>query len=133
MPTGDVSVQQAGGPTNQAVPEQLASGADYRRAFMGPKAGGHFSLNVFVDQAGGAGSTLTVWYSNLPNPSVADDTAWTQDATIGALDLTSTANKFTNVGNVNAEWVMLKAHIATSQCNMRAFVRVEGTTHGKMG
>lgn len=131
-PSGDVQVQQGAGPSNQGVTEPLPV-ATYRRMFLGPKANGHFSLNVFVDQAGGAGSVMTVWYSNLPNPSLADDTAWTQDATIGSIDLTSTANKFQNVGNVDAEWVMIKVVVGTSQANIRAFVRVEGVTHGKAG
>lgn len=132
MPSGDIQVQQAAGPTNAGVTEVLVP-ATYRRNFMGPKANAHFSLHTFVDSAGGATSNMTVWYSNHPNPSVASDADWVQDATIGSIDLTLTGGKFTNVGNVDAEWVMLKAIVATSNASVRAFVRVEGTTHGKMG
>lgn len=132
MPSGDVLVQQAAGPSNAGVSETVAVGTS-RRSFMGPKIGGHFSLQLFVDSAAGATSTMTVWYSNHPNPSVANDNDWTQDASITAFDLTLTGTKFINIGNVDAEWIMLKTVIVTSTGNIRAFVRVEGTTHGKSG
>jgi hypothetical protein len=129
MPSGDVQVQQGAGPSNAGVPEQLAVGT-YRRVFAGPKRNDHFSIQVFVDQAGGAGSTATVWYSNHPNPSAASDSDWTQDTTITAPDLTTTTSKFVTVGNVDCEYVMLKVVVGVSQANIRAFVRVEGTGHG---
>lgn len=132
MPSGDVQIQQGGSPTTQNVSETVAVGTT-RRMFMGPKANAHFSIHLLVDSAAGATSAMTVWYSNLPNPSLASDADWVQDTTIGALDLTVTGGKFTNAGNVDAEWVMLKAVVAASTGNIRAFVRVEGTTHGKAG
>lgn len=132
MPSGDVQVQQGAGPSNAGVSETVAVGTS-RRAFMGPKIGGHYSIHLFVDSAGGATSNQTVWYSNHPNPSTASDNDWVQDVTITALDLTVTGGKFTNAGNVNAEWIMLKTVIVTSTANLRCFVRVEGTTHGKTG
>lgn len=133
MPSGDIQVQQAAGPTNANVPEVLVP-ATYRRAFMGPKGSGHASVQIFVDSAGGSTSAMTVWYSNHPNPSVASDNDWTQDATIGtAADLTVLGNKFIAIGNVFTEWIMLKAVVATSNASVRAFARTEGTTVGHMG
>lgn len=132
MPSGDIQVQQAAGPTNAGVTEVVVPGTQ-RRAFIGPKVNGHFSLHVFVDSAGGATSAMTVWYSNHPNPSLASDNDWVQDTTIGTIDLTVTGGKFFNVGNVDPEWVMIKSVVVTSNASLRAFARVEGTTHGKTG
>jgi hypothetical protein len=131
-PSGDLSVQEVAGPTNAGVTEVLIPGT-YRRSFAGPKANGHFSIHVIVDVAGGATSAGTVWYTNHPNPSLASDSDWVQDATIGTIDLTLLGGKFINVGNVDAEYVMIKVIVATSNASVRMFVRVEGTTHGKMG
>jgi hypothetical protein len=132
MPSGDVQIQQGAGPSNAGVSETLAVGTT-RRLIMGPKSNAHYSLQVFVDAAAGATSAMTVWYANHPNPSLTSDNDWSQDLTIGSIDLTITGNKFFNVGNVNAEYIMLKAVIVTSTGNVRAFLRIEGTTHGKVG
>lgn len=132
MPSGDVQAQGMLTGDNQAVGEVLVP-ATYRRAFIGPKAGGHFSIHNIVDSAGGATSAGTVWYSNLPEPSLASDADWVQDTTIGSIDLTAGGGKLFNVGNVDAEWVMIKVVVATSNCTLRTIVRVEGTTHGKVG
>lgn len=127
MPSATISVQQAGDVNNAGVPETVAVGTD-RRRIKGPKKNGHFSLQTFVDGAGGATSAMTVWYSNHPDPSLASDADWVQDTTIGTIDLTITGTKMFNAGNVFSEWIMLKAVIATSTANIRAFVRVEGVT-----
>lgn len=128
--TGDVSPAQ---PNTQATTEVLAAGTVYRRRIKGPKANGHFSLHVIVDAAGGASSAMTVWYSNLPDPSVASDADWVQDATVGTIDLTALGGVMKNVGNVDAEWIMVKAAPLTTNASLRAFARVEGVNHGRMG
>jgi hypothetical protein len=117
---------------NQNLAETVGAGTTVRRVTNGPNANGHYSLQVFVDTAGGATSALTVWYSNQAAPSVADDTAWSQDTTIGSIDLSTTVGspKLFNVGNVDAQWIMLRAQAVTSAANIRAVIRIEGTTHG---
>lgn len=132
MPSGDIQVQQAAGPSNANVSETLAVGT-VRRLAAGPKINSRFSLHVFVDSAGGATSAMTVWYSNHPNPSLATDNDWVQDTVIGTIDLTVTGGKFINVGNVDTEYIMVKAVVATSTANVRVFYRAEGLTHGKIG
>jgi hypothetical protein len=114
---------------NQALTETVPVGST-RRSIFGPNVNGHFALQVFVDSAGGATSAMTVWYSNLPSPSLANDNDWTQDTTIGTIDLATTTSKFITVGNVDAQWIMLKATAVTSSANIRAVIRVEGYTHG---
>jgi hypothetical protein len=130
-PSGDVSVQggQTFSPTNQAVTEVLVPGT-YRRAVPGPVRNGHYALHCVLDTPGGATSALTVWYSNLPNPSVASDADWVQDTTIGSLALDTAGNKFINVANINADWVMYKAVVVTSNCSMRLVHRAEGIHNG---
>lgn len=124
-----VNTQQTISANNQLLTETVAVGST-RRTIAGPNSGGRFSLQVFVDSAGGAGSAVTVWYSNLAAPSIADDTAWTQDATVGSIVIDTTASKFANVGNVDAQWIMVKATAVTTTANIRVIARVEGYTHG---
>lgn len=124
-----VNTQQTISANNQLLAETVPVGST-RRLIYGPNSGGRFSLQVFVDSAGGAGSAVTVWYSNLAVPSTADDTAWTQDTTVGSVVIDTTASKFVNVGNVDAQWIMVKATAVASTANIRVIARVEGFTHG---
>lgn len=117
---------------NQGTTETLVVGTK-RRMILGPKSNAHVSIHVIVDGVGGAGSAMTVWYSNLPSPSVASDSDWVQDTNVGTIDLTVSGGKFFNLGNINPEWIMLKAVVAVSSANVRAFFKIEGTTHGKTG
>lgn len=129
-PSGDVSVQQAASPTNQNVTEVLPV-ATYRRAVMGPKTNSRFSIQVIVDSVGGLASALTVWYSNLPNPSTSSDADWVQDLVVGAIDLTTTTSvgKYLAVKDIDTEWVMIKVSVAVTPASIRCFYRAEGTTH----
>src|SRR5262245_34940245 len=79
-----VNTLQQINPANQGTTETVAVGST-RRTISGPNEGGRFSLQVFVDSAGGAGSAVTVWYSNLHTPSTANDNDWTQDTTVGSI------------------------------------------------
>lgn len=124
-----VNASQQINPANQSQAETVAVGST-RRSLSGPNSGGRFSLQVFVDSAGGAGSAVTVWYSNLHTPSTASDADWTQDTTIGTIAIDTTPSKFINVGNVDAQWIMVKATAVTSTANIRVIARVEGITHG---
>lgn len=126
---GDAATSTASNaePRTQGVTETLAVGTT-RRRFRGPKKNGHICIETLVDGAGGATSAMTVWYSNVPDPDVANDNDWVQDTTVGTIDLTVTGAKLQNIGNVFSAWVMIKAVVATSTANVRQFVRVEGTT-----
>lgn len=55
-------------------------------------------------------SAITFWASNLPNPSVSDDTDWVQQTDI-TLTGPTTASSFKGmavVGNCNAQWYRVK-------------------------
>lgn len=126
---GNASHQRAAPDENiQSKAESLEETT--RRRFKGPKRSGHFSIQAFVDSSAGVTSAtgLTVWYSNLPNPPLDADTGWEQDTTIGTvIALTSTGDAFINVGNVCAEWIMVKADVTAGTAGIRVFARSEGT------
>lgn len=47
--------------------------------------------------------TFTLWYSNKPNPSLADDTDWVQDTTWSPTNPAGSASKaFYTIGNLTA-------------------------------
>ena len=97
------------------------------RMFKGPQQNAHFSIHVRNLTASGAASTITWWYSNLPNPDPAVDSDWVQDTSITAIDLTvANATYMVNVGNVNAEWIRVKPSVAVSAGTLYAYTRVEG-------
>lgn len=129
MPSGDQQniAQGMAEPRQQYVAEVLVPGTVHR-VTRGPKKNGHYSLQVFVDSAGGAASVATVWYSNVPDPTIGTDADWVQDATIGSIDLTSTTPKMFQIGNVYPSWIKLKMVVAVSNASVRAFIRTEGGT-----
>lgn len=115
-------------PKNQGVAEPLTAGSVYRRSFRNTKKGGHLSLHFLVDVVGGATSAGTVWYSNVPDPSLANDSDWVQDTTVGTIDLTVLGGKLFNIGNVFAAWAMVKMAPVTTGGSYRVFARTEGTS-----
>lgn len=112
-------------PRNATVPEVLVAGTVYRRVFHGPKIGGHWTLQVFVDAAGGAASGMTIAFSNHPDPDIATDADWT-DSGVTAVDLTTTTPKFVTRTDDFPEWIMLRAAPLVTGASIRAFVRTEG-------
>jgi hypothetical protein len=53
--------------------------------------------------------TFTLWYSNKPNPSLADDTDWVQDTTWSPTNPAGSASKaFYTIGNLTALRCRLK-------------------------
>lgn len=110
-------------PGDQAVAETLPVGTTYRR-FPGP-AGHHawWSYHINVVTAAGATSTLTFWYSNLPDPDPTDATHWI-DSGISSLDLTSTsADIFATIADKAPAWIMAKAVVANSTGTIWGYVR----------
>lgn len=122
--TADANARASGGAQHQNILESVI--LTQRRTMKGPTRNGHFSLHV----KNGAGSSpvgnLTVWYSNLPNPDASADTDWVQDTTITTVDLSIVANTFINVGNVNAEHVMVKVTRTSGTIALVVWARSEG-------
>lgn len=65
------------GKNSQLVPEVLTVAAVCRKT-KGPlgRGSGQWSLHIQNPAASGATSTLTVWYSNMPEPDETNDAHW---------------------------------------------------------
>lgn len=129
---GDPLIPAADGGTpfpNQSPAAQLdgetLAVATTSRKVKGPQRGGHFSFFGRVTEASAGASSLTVWYSNLPEPDATNDAHWVQDATIGSIALTAVASFFNTVGNVYAEWVRFKCVVAGDTADLVLWYRSE--------
>ena len=126
MPSGDPQVQNGFTNQNQGIGEVLPV-ATYRR--MIPGGGRNTSLvsvHSIVDATFGATSAMTIWSSDLPNPSLASDADWVDTGTT-PVDLTVSGGKMSVVGvGAFAQWVMIKVVSATSQGTLRVFAKVSG-------
>lgn len=120
----DPNARASGGAANQNIFESITTVA--RRVMKGPQRNGHYSLHVKVGAGTTPAGTLTVWYSNLPNPDPTTDADWVQDTGVSAIDLAVIASTFVNVGNVNAEHIMLKANRTAGTCQLIVWARAEG-------
>ena len=120
----DQAARAMAGSNAQTVQEQSAVAVS--RVMKGPQRNGHFSFHVSVGAGSGPTGTLTVWYSNLPNPDPDTDAHWVQDTSIVAIDLAVVANTFVNVGNVNAEHIRFKANRTAGTIALWLWARVEG-------
>lgn len=122
--TDDVRARSQGGSNAQTIKEQVT--ADTSRVIKGPQRGGHFSYHLSVGAGSAPVGTLTVWYSNLPNPDPTSDADWVQDTTIGSVDLSVVANTFQNAGNVSAEHIRFKVTRTSGTLELFLWARVEG-------
>jgi len=113
-------------PSNQRVPELLT--ATTSRKIKGPQRVGHFCYHAQVAAGTTPVGTLTVWYSNLPNPDETSDADWVQDASIASLDLSVVANTFINVGNVFAEYIRFKVTRTSGTISLILHAKVEGVS-----
>jgi len=120
----DPLARASGGSKHQNIAESITTTT--RRTMKGPQRNGHFSFHVKNGTGSSPVGNLTVWYSDLPNPDVTSDADWVQDTTITAIDLSVVANTFVNVGNVNAEHVMLKVTRTSGTVSIVVWARVEG-------
>ncbi len=125
---GGVNTDQAArvmsGKNAQAQTENIATTTS--RVMKGPQKNGHFSLHVQVAAGSAPVGTLTVWYSNLPEPDPDNDAHWVVDTTVTSIDLSVVANTFYNVGNVNAEHVRVKVTRSSGTIALWVWARVEG-------
>lgn len=120
----DQNARSSAGSKHQNIGENIA--VTTSRLFHGPQVNGHYSLHVKVAAGAAPVGTLTVWYSNLPNPDPTADADWVLDASVTSIDMAVVANTFVNVGNVNAQHVRLKVTRASGTINLIVWVRAEG-------
>jgi hypothetical protein len=121
---GDQPGRASGGSAHQNISESVV--ATTRRSIKGPQRNGHYSLHVKNAAGSAPVGNLTVWYSNLPNPDLTSDADWVQDTTVTSIDLSVVANTFVNVGNVNAEHVMVKVLRTSGTISLIVWARAEG-------
>jgi hypothetical protein len=103
--------------------------ANCSRMVRGPRANGHYSAQVIVGAGSAPVATLTVWYSNLPDPDPTNDAHWVQDANITGINLATVVNTMINVGNVNSEWVRFKVAYTSGTVSLILYSRSEGADH----
>lgn len=104
-----VYVLTGSGPPDATTPSSVAvsSTNTYYTAVVGQGGAGALALHsVFTGTPTG---TVTLWYTNKPNASEANDTDWVQDTTFTATNPAGAATKsFHTVGNLAAVRVRLK-------------------------
>lgn len=119
----DLSMHVAGS-NHQNVAETFT--VTKSRLIVGPRRSGHFSAHIKVGAGSSPVGTLTVWYSNLPNPDVTNDNDWVLDTNIASINLATPANTFIAAGNVMAEYVRLKAAVTSGTISLLVWARMEG-------
>ena len=67
--------------------------------------GSLFSLHCVY---GGLTGTLTLWVSNVPDPSLADDTDWVQNTDVTFDALAGAGKQMINAGNAAGYWYRVK-------------------------
>ena len=121
----DPPARSMSGANAQRVRE-LVAGTE-SRVTKGPQLNGHFSFHVSIAAGVAPAGTLTVWYSNLPNPDPTLDGDWVLDPAIPAINLAVVANTFVNVGNVNSEHIRFKiTQQAGAIAELYLWARTEG-------
>ena len=122
---GDQAGRAMAGSAAQTLAESIT--ATTSRVCAGSQKTGHFSYHLLVSAGAAPVGTLTVWYSNLPDPDPTVDGHWVQDASIAAVDLSIVANTFGNVGNVSAQHVRFKVTRTSGTLAVVLWVRAEGS------
>lgn len=122
--TGDQPARAATNPTVQKIGELLAV-ATYGRRARGPRKGGRFSLHGAMTGAAGAGSALTIGYSNLMDPDPTVDGDWV-DSGIAPIVLTSTTPFMSLATDRLVEWVRYKVVIGTTSGSLWLYHLAEG-------
>jgi hypothetical protein len=100
--------------------------ATVARETKGPQRGAHMSYHGIIGAGSAPSASLSVWYSNLPDPDVTNDNHWVLDASIAAQSLNAAGSFFGNLGNVNAEHVRFKVTYTSGTANLVLWVRAEG-------
>jgi hypothetical protein len=124
---GDQLARSSAGANHQNIPELLTANAF--RFMKGPQDGqGFYSFHAKVAAGTTPVGSLTVWYSNLPNPDPTSDADWVQDAGVAAIDLSVVANTFKTVPNVIAEHIRFKAAVTSGTISLILWVKANWST-----
>lgn len=122
---GDDLGRASAGANHQLIPELLAAGATIARVVVGPQgtASNSYSFHAIVAAGTAPVGTLTVWYSNLPNPDPLVDAHWVQDASVVAIDLAVVANTF-KVVVATADHIRFKVARTSGTISLILWVKV---------
>lgn len=123
---GDDLARASAGSNHQLIQEQLVTTVG--RASKGPQDGqGHWSFHVIVGAGSSPVGTLTVWYSNLPNPDPNIDAHWVLSGaeTGAAIDLSVVANTYRFVDST-ADNIRFKVTRTSGTISMLLWYKANG-------
>lgn len=124
---GDALARASAGANHQLIPEFFTAGS-MGRAITGPQDGsGMYSFHALVVAGASPVGTLTVWYSNLPNPDPNIDAHWVQDATITAIDLSVVANTFKSLSFILADHIRFKTNVVSGTAGLILWAKSGGS------
>lgn len=120
---GDQAALASAGSNHQLIPELITT--TIGRAVVGAQDGNAFySFHAIVAAGTAPVGTLTVWYSNLPNPDPANDAHWVQDAGVAAIDLAVVANTFKTVAAQAPDHIRFKVARVSGTISLILWVKV---------
>jgi hypothetical protein len=123
-PGDDQSARSQGGANGQRLQEQIT--ATTSRVIAGPRnSPSNMSFHIQVGAGAAPVGTLTIWYSNLPNPDPASDADWV-DSGIASLDLSAVANTFRLIVDAYPAHVRLKVTRTSGTISLNVWARVAG-------
>lgn len=120
----DQAARSQGGANGQNLKENIVLTTS--RVIAGPRdAPSNMSFHVQVGAGAAPVGTLTVWYSNLPNPDPTSDADWV-DSGIASTDLSVVANKFILVVDAYPAHVRLKVLRTSGTIALNVWARIAG-------
>ena len=129
---GDDLGRASAGANHQLIPELIAAGSIIGRAIVGPQdSSSVYSVHAIVGAGTAPVGTLSIWYSNLPNPDPNIDAHWVQDANaFGAatptIDLAVVANTFRANSPIVADHIRFKVARTSGTISLILWVKVLG-------
>lgn len=119
---GDQLARSSAGANHQTIPELLT--ATTSRVTTGPQgtSANAYSFHAIVAAGTAPVGTLTVWYSNLPNPDPTNDAHWVQDTGVTAIDLAVVANTLKTV-NASAMHIRFKVLVTSGTISLILWVK----------
>ncbi len=122
--TADQAARSQGGANAQSIKENI--GATTSRLIAGPRQSpSNMSFHIQVGAGSAPVGTLTIWYSNLPNPNPDTDADWV-DSGIASTDLAVVANKFIHIVDAWPAHVRLKVTYTSGTISLNVWARIAG-------
>jgi hypothetical protein len=129
---GDNFGRASGGSNHQLIPELIT--ATTGRSFIGSQGSSNgYSVHAIVGTGTAPVGTLSLWYSNLPNPDPNNDAHWVQDPNgfgnaAPTLDLSVVANTFKTNVNIIANAIRAKVTRTSGTISLILWVKAIEST-----